>query len=82
METILYTKGHDITIHTGYIAEHKQFATVFEYQNGEMVVVDTFNSPLAILETHDYWCRFTGVVNKPLNTSHKKQFYPATLKAV
>ena len=82
MESILFTKGHDIIIRTGYIAEHKKFATVFEYPNGDMVVVESFNSPLAILETHDYWCRFTGVVDKPLDTSHKKTFYPTTLKAV
>lgn len=82
METVIKSTGCGITIHTGYIKEHKTFATVFEYPNGDMVVVDQFNSPLAILETHDYWCRFTGIVNKPLNIAAKKNFYPTTLKAV
>lgn len=58
METLLYTKCNKLTIRTVFIADEESFAVVFEYPNGEMIVVDKFNSVFKIIERHEDWCKF------------------------
>lgn len=61
METLLYTKCNQLTIRTVYMEKENEFAVVFEYPNGEMVVVDHFKSAMRILETHESWCKFANI---------------------
>ena len=61
METLLYTKCNQLTIRTVYIADESTFAVVFEYPNGNMIVVDTFTSALKIIERHEDWCKFANM---------------------
>ena len=67
MEIILYTKGVDLIVKTCYIADQECFATIFEYPNGEQVVVDTYKSVMYLAKSHDFWCKFSGVIEGQLN---------------
>ena len=62
METILYTKTNDLVIRTCYNADSAEFVTIVEYPNGEQVIAETFKSVMFMLEIHDSWCKFTGVI--------------------
>ena len=74
METILYTKGKDFVVKTVYIQEYKRYATVYEYPNGYMTVVESYTSVLNMIKTHDFWCKFSGIIEGTL-TSQEIEFH-------
>ena len=76
MEAILYTKGKDLIIRTGYDADNKRYQTEFEYPDGKKVTVDTFNSAFSILETHDFWCKFTGIIEGKFTPKQVSKYQP------
>lgn len=69
MEAILYTKNENLTVKTVYLTKEAVFATVLEYPNGEIQVVETFSSVLRMMEIHDFWCKFTGITSTSFNPS-------------
>ena len=82
METILFTKGNDLIVRTVYIAEQNIFATVYEYPSGEMQVVDTYNSVMSLIENHDFWCKFSGVISTTITGSQvEKHLTSCNLRA-
>ena len=68
METILFTKGYDLTVKTVYIPEEKKYATLYVYQNGYMTVVEVYESVMFMIQTHDFWCKFSGIIEGTLSS--------------
>jgi hypothetical protein len=62
MNTILFTKSDDLVVKTCYVADSQEFAVVLEYPDGTQQVVETFKSVMFLIEFHNFWCRFTGVL--------------------
>ena len=69
METILYTKGENFIVKSVYFSEEQVFGTVFEYPDGSILVAESYKSIMNIMETHDFWCKFSGVISTPLTPS-------------
>ena len=62
METILFTKSDKITVKSVYIADSQEFGVVLEYSDGSQQVVEKFKSAMFIMQIHDFWCKFTGII--------------------
>lgn len=62
METILFTKSDKLTVKTVYFADSQEFGVVLEYSDGSMQVVEKFKSVLFIMQFHDFWCKYTGII--------------------
>lgn len=73
METILCTTSKDLTIKTVYFADSEEFGIIFQYKDGTQQVIDTFKSALIIIETHDYWCKYTGLLKSSFDISQVKK---------
>lgn len=71
MEEIISTRDSELKIKTCYFADSQEFGVVFEYPNGEQQVVETFKSALFIMEKHDFWCKFAGVIKEKSNEIKK-----------
>lgn len=69
METILYTKNNDFVVKSCYVPSDACFATVLVYPNGDQMVLETYKSIMKIMQKHDYWCKFTGVLSTPITAS-------------
>ena len=78
MNTILYTKSDDLVVKTCYVADSQEFAVVLEYPNGEQQVVETFNSAMFLIEFHDFWCKFTGVIKDTTTSEEIKKHLKAS----
>lgn len=62
METILYTKSNNLIVKTCYFGDAQEFGTCIEYPDGKIQVMENFKSALFLLDIHDFWCKFTGVI--------------------
>ena len=82
METILYTKSNDLIVKSCYISEQACFASILVYPNGEHQVLETYNSIMNIMEIHDFWCKYTGVISTPITASQvEKHLTSCSLRA-
>ena len=82
METILYTKGNDLVVKSCYIPEQECFASIIVYPTGEHQVLEMYNSIMNIMEIHDFWCKYTGIISTPLTGSQvEKHLTSRSLRA-
>ena len=63
METILFTKSKDLIVKSVYFTDSQEFGVVLEYSDGSQQVVEKFKSVLFIMQIHDFWCKFTGIID-------------------
>ncbi len=63
METILVTKSNDLTVKSVYFTDSQEFGVVLEYSDGTQQVVEKFKSVMFIMQIHDFWCKFTGIID-------------------
>lgn len=68
METILFTKSDNLIIRTCFVADSEEFATIIEYPDGTTTTAETFKSVVHMLEIHDFWCKFTGVIEENITS--------------
>lgn len=61
MQDVLYTKSDSISIRTRFFEESQEFGTCICYPDGSYEVLQTFKSPMFLVEIHDFWCKFTGI---------------------
>lgn len=82
METILYTKNDDFVVKSVYIPSEACFATVLVYPDESQMVLETYKSIIKIMEKHDFWCKFTGVISTPFTGSQvEKHLTSRSLRA-
>ena len=62
MEIILFTKSDKLTVKSVYFADSQEFGVVLEYKDGAMQVVEKYKSAMFIMQIHDFWCKFTGII--------------------
>ena len=68
MVTILFTKGTDLIIKSCFISETNEYAVILEDKDGEMQVLETFKSIMFLVEAHDFWCKYIGIIESSQNT--------------
>ena len=81
MEVILSTRKDGFKVMTVYLSETKEFAIVFEYTDGSIKQVDNFKAVNLIIELHNYWCAYTGIIDTPFASCQvKKHLTTASLR--
>lgn len=69
METILYTKRNGFEVKTTYDRISRKFSVFFVYMDGTEQKVEDYINTSKILETHEYWCKFAGLLKSSFNAS-------------
>ena len=73
MEIILNSKCNGYKIKTAFFADSAEFATMIEYPDESLQVLENFKNPNSLVEIHDYWCSYTGVLDTPFKASQVKK---------
>ena len=67
MEIILNSTSNLVSIKTCYFTDSKEFATCLYQNDGSFEVLETFKSPLFLVDIHDFWCKFTGITKSSIS---------------
>ena len=67
MEIILNSIANSISIKTCYFEDSQEFATCLYHQDGTFDVLETFKSPIFLVDIHDFWCKFTGITKSSIS---------------
>ena len=73
MDEIFITKGRGYSVKTIYSADCAEFQTIIEFDSGKSHVLESFKSSMMVLETHEHWCKQTGLLKSSFNASQVKK---------
>ena len=78
MVEVLRTEDSKISVVTGWIEEEKTFTVMFIYPDGKVVRVEDFNNILILVETHTFWCAYTGIISTTIRSGQVEKHLTAS----
>lgn len=78
MTEVLRTEDSKLTIVTGWIEEEKTFSVMFIYPDGKVVRVEDFKNILILVETHNFWCAYTGIISTTIRSGQVEMHLTAS----
>ena len=78
MTEILRTENSKLSIVTFWIEDEKTFSVMFVYPNGKVVRIEDFNNIMVLVETHHFWCAYTGVISTTIRSGQVEEHLTAS----
>lgn len=80
MEIILKTKKDETYLTTVFEEKTNNFKVIY-LREGKASVLEVFKDCNALIETHDFWCKVVGLINKPFNKGEIEKYLQKIMSA-